>query len=155
MAALTNVELIAALLSCNRQPGLVGLRLRIINGVVSLQTTEVHSKDRWSVVLLLHCLDPGGQNLRFPEGQLGPYASMVIRNQLIRLYGKALRSIEADSVDQETSPEGDTLGDVVPPSLSASPGSPVCALTWSQFPRRWGYARPAFMRTSSVRSPIA
>ena len=86
MAALTNVELIAALLSCNRQLALVGLRLRIINGVVSLQTTEVHSKEPWSVVLLLHCLDPGGQNLRFPEGQLGPYASMVIRHQLIRLW---------------------------------------------------------------------
>jgi hypothetical protein len=40
VAALSNVELITALLSCNRQLALVGLQLRIINGVVSLLTTE-------------------------------------------------------------------------------------------------------------------
>ena len=44
VAALNNVELITALLSCNRQLALVGLQLRIINGVVSILTTEVHSK---------------------------------------------------------------------------------------------------------------
>jgi chromosome segregation and condensation protein ScpB len=44
VAALSNVELITALLSCNRQLALVGLQLRIINGVVSLLTTEVHNK---------------------------------------------------------------------------------------------------------------
>ena len=38
------MELITALLSCNRQLALVGLQLRIINGVVSILTTEVHSK---------------------------------------------------------------------------------------------------------------
>ena len=38
VAALSNVELITALLSCNRQLALVGLQLRIINGVVSLLT---------------------------------------------------------------------------------------------------------------------
>ena len=43
-AALNNVELITALISCNPQLGLVGLQLRILNGVVSLLTTEVHSK---------------------------------------------------------------------------------------------------------------
>ena len=42
VAALSNVELITALLSCNWQLALVGLR--IINGVVSLLTTEVHNK---------------------------------------------------------------------------------------------------------------
>jgi chromosome segregation and condensation protein ScpB len=42
VAALNNVELIAALLSSNRQLALVGLQLRIINGVVSLLTTEVN-----------------------------------------------------------------------------------------------------------------
>jgi chromosome segregation and condensation protein ScpB len=36
--------LITALLSCNRQLALVGLQLRIINGVVSLLTIEVHNK---------------------------------------------------------------------------------------------------------------
>jgi hypothetical protein len=36
VASLNNVELITALLSCNRQLGHVGLQLRIINGVVSL-----------------------------------------------------------------------------------------------------------------------
>ena len=41
VAALNNVELITALLSSNRQLALVGLQLRIINGVVSLITTEV------------------------------------------------------------------------------------------------------------------
>jgi hypothetical protein len=44
VAALNNVELITALLSCNRQLALVGLQLRIINGVVSLLTTEVNNK---------------------------------------------------------------------------------------------------------------
>jgi chromosome segregation and condensation protein ScpB len=44
VAALSNVELITALLSCNRQLALVGLQLRIINGVVSLLTIEVHNK---------------------------------------------------------------------------------------------------------------
>ena len=44
VAALSNVQLITALLSCNRQLALVGLQLRIINGVVSLLTTEVNNK---------------------------------------------------------------------------------------------------------------
>jgi chromosome segregation and condensation protein ScpB len=44
VAALSNAELITALLSCNRQLALVGLQLRIVNGVVSLLTTEVHNK---------------------------------------------------------------------------------------------------------------
>jgi chromosome segregation and condensation protein ScpB len=43
IAALSNVELITALLSCNRQLALVGLQLRITNGVVSLLTTEVNN----------------------------------------------------------------------------------------------------------------
>ena len=43
-AVLNNVELITALISSNRQLGLVGLQLRILNGVVSLLTTEVHNK---------------------------------------------------------------------------------------------------------------
>jgi chromosome segregation and condensation protein ScpB len=44
VAALSNVELVTALLSCNRQLALVGLQLRIINGVVSLLTTDVQNK---------------------------------------------------------------------------------------------------------------
>jgi chromosome segregation and condensation protein ScpB len=44
VAALNNVELITALISFNWQLGLVGLQLRILNGVVSLLTTEVHNK---------------------------------------------------------------------------------------------------------------
>jgi chromosome segregation and condensation protein ScpB len=44
VAALSNVELITTLLSCNRSWPLVGLQLRIINGVVSLLTTEVPNK---------------------------------------------------------------------------------------------------------------
>jgi chromosome segregation and condensation protein ScpB len=44
VAALSNVDLLTALLSCNRQLALVGLQLRIINGVVSLLTTEVNNK---------------------------------------------------------------------------------------------------------------
>src|SRR5258705_10139226 len=44
VAALSNMELITALLSCNRQLALVGVQLRIINGVVSLLTTEVHNR---------------------------------------------------------------------------------------------------------------
>src|SRR4029077_10622100 len=43
VAALSNVELITALLSCNRQLALVGLQLRITNGAVSLLTTEVNN----------------------------------------------------------------------------------------------------------------
>ena len=44
VAALSNVELITALLSCNRQLASVGLQLHIVNGVVSLLTTAVHNK---------------------------------------------------------------------------------------------------------------
>ena len=44
VAALSNVELITAMLSCNRQLALVGLQLRILNGVVSLLTTRVENK---------------------------------------------------------------------------------------------------------------
>jgi len=44
VAALNNVELITALISFNWQLALVGLQLRILNGVVSLLTTEVHNK---------------------------------------------------------------------------------------------------------------
>lgn len=43
VAALTNVELIAALLQCNQQLESVGLQLRIVNGVVSLLTTKIES----------------------------------------------------------------------------------------------------------------
>jgi hypothetical protein len=42
VAALNNVELITALISFNWQLALAGLQLRILNGVVSLLTTEVH-----------------------------------------------------------------------------------------------------------------
>ena len=42
--ALNNLELITALLSSNRQLALVGLQLRVINGMVSLITTEVRNK---------------------------------------------------------------------------------------------------------------
>jgi len=42
-AALNNVELITALLDCNRQLAPAGLQLRITNGVVSLLTTQVDS----------------------------------------------------------------------------------------------------------------
>jgi chromosome segregation and condensation protein ScpB len=44
VAALNNVELITALISFNWQLALVGLQLRILNGVVSLLNTEVHNK---------------------------------------------------------------------------------------------------------------
>ena len=44
VAALSNVELITALLSCNRQLAFAGLQLRIVNGVVFLLTTEVRNK---------------------------------------------------------------------------------------------------------------
>lgn len=43
-AALTNVELIAMLLDCNQRLELVGLQLRMVNGVVSLLTTEVENE---------------------------------------------------------------------------------------------------------------
>ena len=42
-AALTNVELIAAVLECNQRLEPVGLQLRIVNGVVSLLTTKIES----------------------------------------------------------------------------------------------------------------
>lgn len=42
--ALTNIELITALLDCNRQLGGLGLQLRITNGVVSLITTRVENE---------------------------------------------------------------------------------------------------------------
>ena len=43
VAALNNIELITALLDCNRQIATVGLQLRITNGVVSLLTTTVEN----------------------------------------------------------------------------------------------------------------
>jgi len=42
-AAFNNVELITALLDCNRQLAPAGLQLRITNGVVSLLTTQVEN----------------------------------------------------------------------------------------------------------------
>jgi chromosome segregation and condensation protein ScpB len=44
VAALNSVELITALISFNWQLALVGLQLRILNGVVSLLTTRFESK---------------------------------------------------------------------------------------------------------------
>ena len=44
VASLNNVELITALLSCNQQLAQIGLQLRIVNGVVSLLTTQVVNK---------------------------------------------------------------------------------------------------------------
>jgi hypothetical protein len=44
VASLNNVELITALLSCNQQLAPIGLQLRIVNGVVSLLTTQVVNK---------------------------------------------------------------------------------------------------------------
>ena len=44
VGALNNVELITALISFNCQLALVGLQLRILNGVVSLLTTRVENK---------------------------------------------------------------------------------------------------------------
>jgi chromosome segregation and condensation protein ScpB len=44
VAALNNVELFTALISFNRQFALVGLQLRILNGVASLLTTRVENK---------------------------------------------------------------------------------------------------------------
>ncbi|MDQ3621073.1 MAG: SMC-Scp complex subunit ScpB [Verrucomicrobiota bacterium] len=43
-AALTNVELLTALLECNRQLASGGLQLRITNGVVSLLTRKVENQ---------------------------------------------------------------------------------------------------------------
>jgi hypothetical protein len=47
VAALNNVELITALISCNRQ---LGLQLRILNGVVSLLTQKSTAKP-WPHIL--------------------------------------------------------------------------------------------------------
>ena len=44
-AALNNVELITALISFNCQLGLIGLQLRILNGVVSLLTSRGENKE--------------------------------------------------------------------------------------------------------------
>ena len=60
VAALSNVELITALLSCNRQLALVGLQLRIINGVVSLLTTEVRNR-----ALAAYLSEHNGANAKF------------------------------------------------------------------------------------------
>jgi hypothetical protein len=45
VAALNNVELITALISFNRQLALVGLQLRILNGVVSLLAHSPPSRE--------------------------------------------------------------------------------------------------------------
>jgi chromosome segregation and condensation protein ScpB len=43
-AAVTNVELVAMLLDCNKQLAPLGLQFRIVNGMVSLLTTKVENE---------------------------------------------------------------------------------------------------------------
>jgi segregation and condensation protein B len=79
VAALNNVELITALLSCNRQLALVGLQLRIINGVVSLLTTEIHNK---ALAKYLSEQNGSGGNSGFTSGTLEVLACIAFRQPI-------------------------------------------------------------------------
>jgi len=79
VAALNNVELITALISFNWQLALVGLQLRILNGVVSLLTTEVHSK-----VLAAYVSEQSGAsgNLQMTTASLEVLACIALRQPI-------------------------------------------------------------------------
>jgi segregation and condensation protein B len=79
VAALSNVELITALLSCNRQLAIVGLQLRIINGVVSLLTTEVHNK---ALAQYLSEQNGANGNSRLTTGTLEVLACIAFRQPI-------------------------------------------------------------------------
>ena len=76
VAALNNVELITALISFNRQLAVVGLQLRILNGVVSLLTSRVENK-----ALATYVSEQSGvsANLQLTTGALEVLACIAFR----------------------------------------------------------------------------
>ena len=79
VAALNNVELITALISFNCQLALVGLQLRILNGVVSLLTTRVENK-----ALAAYVSEQSGAsaNLQLTTGTLEVLACIAFRQPI-------------------------------------------------------------------------
>ena len=79
VAALNNVEVITALISFNRQLGLVGLQLRILNGVVSLLTSRVENK-----ALATYVSEQSGAsaNLQLTTGALEVLACIAFRQPI-------------------------------------------------------------------------
>ena len=79
MAALNNVELITALISFNCQLALVGLQLRILNGVVSLLTSRVENK-----ALATYVSEQSGAsaNLQLTTGALEVLACIAFRQPI-------------------------------------------------------------------------
>ena len=79
VAALNNVELITALISFNCQLALVGLQLRILNGVVSLLTTRVENK-----ALATYVSEQSGAsaNLQLTTGALEVLACIACRQPI-------------------------------------------------------------------------
>ena len=79
VAALNNVELITALISFNWQLALVGLQLRILNGVVSLLTTRVENK-----ALAAYVSEQGGAsgNLQMTTATLEVLACIAFRQPI-------------------------------------------------------------------------
>jgi segregation and condensation protein B len=79
VAALNNVELITALISFNCQLALVGLQLRILNGVVSLLTSRVENK-----ALAAYVSEQSGAsaNLQLTTGALEVLACIAFRQPI-------------------------------------------------------------------------
>ena len=79
VGALNNVELITALISFNCQLGLVGLQLRILNGVVSLLTSRVENK-----ALATYVSEQSGAsaNLQLTTGALEVLACIAFRQPI-------------------------------------------------------------------------
>ena len=79
VAALNNAELITALISFNCQLGLVGLQLRILNGVVSLLTSRVENK-----ALAAYVSEQSGAsaNLQLTTGALEVLACIAFRQPI-------------------------------------------------------------------------
>ena len=79
VAALNNVELITALISFNCQLGLVGLQLRILNGVVSLLTSRVENK---ALAAYLSEQSGASANLQLTTGALEVLACIAFRQPI-------------------------------------------------------------------------
>jgi segregation and condensation protein B len=79
VASLNNVELITALLSCSRQLAPIGLQLRIVNGVVSLLTSQVENK-----ALAAYLSEQGGAsgNLQMTTASLEVLACIAFRQPI-------------------------------------------------------------------------
>ena len=131
VAALNNVELITALISFNRQLALVGLQLRILNGVVSLLTSRVENR-----ALATYVSEQSGAsaNLQLTTGALEVLACIAFRQpinqaEIDRLFdadkrGLVVKLRDLKLVEDSPAPTGGCASPQLKHSCSAS-GSQV------------------------------